>query len=304
MARFIHLPAVDGCSQAPKAERSKMAEAIRSTKPKIFTIWPFTEKVCWPHIKIEEEWITYLTKQENMTVINIITRMWTTPIHFLHWHSINFKNLNDIVLLPCSRSFNGFSSHWEQNPRIPYLPRTQTSSALPLALSMAHPPTSLLSLKCAKCASAPEPASCPEPVSQTHAHFTPSPVLVAAQSCHFSEAFPPRSNTLHHLTWLVYFLCPAWKVGHKETLLYPQLTHSGFVLNIRWLHNWLVKPRIACLAPGTCPHSLGHIIANQYFYLLQINSYFLFHIVAFYSLQVSRIFYISRLHNLLTYRCS
>ena len=199
--------------------------------------------------------------------------MLTTPIHFLHWHSINFKNLNEIVLLPCSRSFNGFSSHWEQNPRIPYLPRTQTSSsALPLAHSMAHPPTSLLSLKCAKSASAPEPASCPEPVSQTHAHFTPSPVLVAAQSCHFSEAFPPRSNTLHHLTWLVYFLCPAWKVGHKETLLYPQLTHSGFVLNICWLHKWLVKPRIACLAPGTCPHSLGHIIANQYFILANVHT--------------------------------
>ena len=37
-----------------------------------------------------------------MTVINIIMRMLTTPIHFLHWRSINFKNLNEIVLLPCS----------------------------------------------------------------------------------------------------------------------------------------------------------------------------------------------------------
>ena len=72
-----------------RQSRVEMAEAIWSTKPKIFTIWPFTEKVCWPHIKIEEEWITYLTKQENMT-INIITRMFTMPIHFLHWHSVNF----------------------------------------------------------------------------------------------------------------------------------------------------------------------------------------------------------------------
>ena len=206
----------NGCSQTPKAEWSKMAEAIWSTKPKIFTIWPFTEKVCWPHIKIEEEWITYLIKQENMTVINIIMRMLTTPIHFLHWRSINFKNLNEIVLLPCSWSFNGFSSHWEQNPRIPYLPHRQTSSpALPLARSMAHPPylpcrqTSSPVLPLARSMAHPPACwasnvpsvllsqdictccflsrTCPP----TCAHFTPSPILVAAQSCHFSEAFPP-----------------------------------------------------------------------------------------------------------------
>ena len=221
-----------------RQSRVEMAEAIWSTKPKIFTIWPFTEKVCWPHIKIE--WITYLTKQENMT-INIITRMFTMPIHFLHWHSVNFKNLNEIMLLPCSRSFNGFSSHWEQNPKIPYLPCRQTPSppALPLAHFTAHPPA---------CWSSNVPSV-----------LLPQDMCTC---CFLSRTFLPDTCTLHSFTlflyllkavisvkpsplvvtlfttWLVYFPCPAWKVRQIRTgtLLYPQLIHSGFVINICWLH--------------------------------------------------------------------
>lgn len=145
------------------------------------------------------------------------------------------------MLLPCSRSFNGFSSHWEQNPKIPYLPCRQTPSppALPLAHFTAHPPA---------CWSSNVPSV-----------LLPQDMCTC---CFLSRTFLPDTCTLHSFTlflyllkavisvkpsplvvtlfttWLVYFPCPAWKVRQIRTgtLLYPQLIHSGFVINICWLH--------------------------------------------------------------------
>ena len=75
--------------------------------------------------------------------------------------------------------------------------------------------------QCAKCASAPGHLHLLLPVqnlSPRHVHTSLlHPILVSAQSCHFSEAFPPRCNTLHHLTSFAYFPCPLWKVRHIRT---------------------------------------------------------------------------------------
>ena len=43
----IHLCIIHGCTHAPMTELSRCERHQMAGKSKIFTIWPFTEKVCW-----------------------------------------------------------------------------------------------------------------------------------------------------------------------------------------------------------------------------------------------------------------
>lgn len=137
------------------------------------------------------------------------------------------------MLLPCSRSFNGFSSHWEQNPKIPYLPCRQTPSppALPLAHFTAHPPA---------CWSSNVP-SVLLPQDMCTCCFLSRTFLPDTRTLHSFTLFlyllkavisvkpsPPRCNALHHLTCL-FSVSSLEGQAHKDRNFVVSSAHTQWV---------------------------------------------------------------------------
>lgn len=105
---FIHLCIVHGCSFAIMAKLNKCNRETRwSTNPKIFTIWPFAEKVCKPlTYKIKSKFLSIKYKVYNLVLANFPILSPAAPHHTAYTPNMpkNFRSLClCLFLFPLSR---------------------------------------------------------------------------------------------------------------------------------------------------------------------------------------------------------